>query len=326
MKLFWILTIGSLVTFSCTKSSRKSSDGEEGSVVVAPQAGGEGNPDGTVGDAGNYSTKATISDFNGQATPEELTVLLTNSDLSCSSGEILVYDGSKWVCQSPETVQDITVTSSLTFSGGSPGDSKLLTSDSAGTATWRAWGPILPVTPPVFSEFTWVNQGAATHTAQNGVITITAPASGSFDVKMLVQSLSAAPYTVTIGFESLGFPALAHSSGIVLRNSSDGKLITFGLSHQGTSVLIDSDYFTNETSHVTQNYSIDLVEYPATRFFRIEDNTTNLIYSVSNDGEFFMPIQTLVSGAHTTPDQAGIFTLNTNSNPSSIRVFHFEIE
>jgi len=60
-----------------------------------------GGDDAAVTDGGSIATvenAPNISDFDGSSTPEELAVMLSNSNLSCSSGQTLKFDGTNWVC------------------------------------------------------------------------------------------------------------------------------------------------------------------------------------------------------------------------------------
>lgn len=85
-----ILAISSalILTAGCTGSKRSSTTSGDTS----------GSPS-TIG-SGTYTDASTINDFNGQASATELEVLLLNSDLNCSSGQTIIFDGSVWACGS----------------------------------------------------------------------------------------------------------------------------------------------------------------------------------------------------------------------------------
>ena len=87
--LFFSLIISVLV--SCSTGS-KSSDPSETS-----------ENDSTTSGTGETDTR-TLADFDGSASSAELVLMLSNTDLNCSSGDTLSFDGTNWVCANGDVV------------------------------------------------------------------------------------------------------------------------------------------------------------------------------------------------------------------------------
>ena len=95
--------------------------------------------------------------------------------------------------------------------------------------TGGAWKHILngmECIPPVDSEFTWINQGAASTVTANGGVHLLAPALAGGNLRIKKKTAPTPPYTVT----ALVVPTLAGVNfphgGIVLRESATEKLLT----------------------------------------------------------------------------------------------------
>lgn len=69
-------------------------------VAISCNTGKSNDSESTSAASGTSTSSvvATINNFSGEATTEELTVLINNTDLSCSSGDILSFDGQIWSC------------------------------------------------------------------------------------------------------------------------------------------------------------------------------------------------------------------------------------
>lgn len=80
VKIILIAALASACSFSTTRPG-----GGEGSQATSTNG---------------YTDSDTLSDFTGQASPAELAVLLNNSDLTCSAGQTLLFDGTNWNCGS----------------------------------------------------------------------------------------------------------------------------------------------------------------------------------------------------------------------------------
>ncbi len=162
-------------------------------------------------------------------------------------------------------------------------------------------------TPLVAADFTAVNQGDSTLTEFNGGLVLTAPFAASPQMRMYEKTLPSAPYKITAMcwfWEGAGGIA-ATGGGIHLRDSSGGKITTIALRNSTTGQIQKwSNNTTQDASYASINAWRDLGK-PA--YIRIEDDTTNRIYSVSADGNSWTVIHTIGNTDYLTPDKYGIF-------------------
>jgi hypothetical protein len=154
---------------------------------------------------------------------------------------------------------------------------------SVGNVSLTSW--MLPFTPPVLTDFSWVNQGNATVDSTNpACLYLNAPAMGNNNLRILKQALTA-PQTLTIAFSSLFLYANYNSRGIVLYDSVSGKAITFSLLY--VSMLT---YYVSEWSNLTGGSSdIFYNLFPAgltpVVWMRIVyTNVSNVLFQYSPDG------------------------------------------
>jgi hypothetical protein len=191
---------------------------------------------------------------------------------------------------------------------------------------WESWAGLYKVKEPIDADYTWVNQGAATATAVDGAeeLVMPAPLLSADSIHMRVQNVAAhtpitPPYTVTTAFYAGLDPENNTSCGMVFRESSTGKLIFFRLMYDDTAIskrdlVISLDKYTNQTT-ISGNYSVTSSSVLKSNliWMQIQDDNTNLIFSVSNDGQNFEQIdsRSRTDFLLTGPDQIGI---GVNSN------------
>jgi hypothetical protein len=107
-------------------------------------------------------------------------------------------------------------------------------------SSWDAFNPHICrfVTPPVVSDYSWVNQDSSTASDRDGILFGT-PYSGSDSVKMLTKSLPATTYDLKASFRSSARSKDYSGCGIALRESSSGKVITYLLKNDTGKLAID---------------------------------------------------------------------------------------
>lgn len=190
-------------------------------------------------------------------------------------------------------------------------------------AAFAAWGPIWPCTIQDFSGYTQINAGAAVFQASGSGYMIYGPASASDNVRALVASTPATPYTVTIGFL---FKCVSNynTAGLAWRQSSDGKLDLLGIQYFNGIKVIELKY----TNATTYSAARNTFGYPGGNiaFLRITDNGTNRITYYSLDGYYWVQINSYVRTDFLTPDQVGIFVNTVHaSDTAQMTVFHYKI-
>ena len=167
---------------------------------------------------------------------------------------------------------------------------------------------------------------------EGGIFIHTLPPSviGFEEVRLRTQPLTfedptSAPYTVTTAF----LPLLHHSDktscGIIMRESSTEKFIFFRLMYDTTSsiskndLVISVDKYTDEDTFDSNYKTLSAATLlGSVVWFKMEDDNTDLIFSVSNDGKNFIEIdsQTRTDFLAGGPDEVG-FAINSNNTIGS---------
>lgn len=178
---------------------------------------------------------------------------------------------------------------------------------------------------PTFSTFsTWVNQGSATLTDNaDGTITLMVPQNASHSNRGIVKTLPSAPYTITFGVCCTFKPALQAGAGVMLRDSTSGKLYVLAMDYTSRTRLV-VDKWTNVTTWSSTVFASDYFTANIL-FLRIRNDNTNLYFEISFDGVNFVPV---FSEAKTTwlssADQIGLQgNVNNNGQPAYCTCFHY---
>lgn len=207
--------------------------------------------------------------------------------------------------------------------GNSPANGYIPTYSSASSQIlWKAGGSVgslapwnnmlapSSVTPPVLGSLTWGNQGPATATANaGGALYVFSSSTTSDNLRFLYKAAPATPWTFVIGV--VGNITFANMlAGILLRESSSGKLISWGIgpnsvsTQAGAAVSKWSSYTGFSASYISVGNTI----FPPISWLSAEDDGTNLSWSCSIDGQNFRRILQEPRGDWFTshPDQVGI--------------------
>jgi hypothetical protein len=188
-------------------------------------------------------------------------------------------------------------------------------------AAWAPWGPAFPLTaPPAVSGLTWVNQGTATAVETYGGTYMEVPANTA-NQRMLVDSVTA-PYVITVGLLVNQPIPVNQQVGLVFRQSSDGKLVTFG---QSTSLVINK--WTNPTTWSANYIVLARTGYAGgtVLWLRVEDNSTNRICYISSDGQNWLQVHSIGRTDFLTADQVGWGVYNENTTyKAGATLIHWE--
>jgi hypothetical protein len=172
------------------------------------------------------------------------------------------------------------------------------------------------------ADFTWVNQGTATATDQNGTIVLVAPPAAGENNRILTRTAPTAPYSYIGASRFCGFRDDAGSIphfGMGLRQSSSGK-------HTVIAMLADSNgpcrlHVCNYTDASTFS------SIPLTRshfgfiapelWFKVENDGTNIKYYVGFDGLTWTLLYSVAKANFMTttgPDQLMWYGAHFNSS------------
>lgn len=171
-------------------------------------------------------------------------------------------------------------------------------------AAWGAWGPIFPLTPPpAVSTLTWVNQGTGTATETNGAIYLYNAADGGDNWRMLMTTLTA-PFTLTVAFINHMMNVNYQLAGIVMRQSSDGKLVTFAMAGENDGALGVKKW--NSETNWNANYQIGgSLALFGPLWLQVTDDNTNRIFKWSTNGQNYHTFYTVGRTDFMTADQIG---------------------
>lgn len=170
----------------------------------------------------------------------------------------------------------------------------------------------------------WFNKGNVVETRTNAGVALSTAATSGDAVRIKKQLLPSGTYGFVCGF----IPNLINQNfrlcGLVLRESSSGRFISFTLRGDGN---LEVAKWNSETSFNGDYTAWFYGPMPPVFFFKIEDDGTNRIFSVSSD---MVNFSLIFSGSHTdfcTPDEIGL-ALDANNNsggavPAAFLVLHF---
>jgi hypothetical protein len=192
-----------------------------------------------------------------------------------------------------------------------PSDGVYLERDTG--AAWAPWGPIYPMTPPVSGDFAWINQGTASIDTTLGGIYLLAPATAGFCYRIRKKAVPSAPYTVTACF-------LVHCNnknynrvGLVLRQSSDGKIFGFFAGNNDGLGTQNGNSATSWNANLN-SLTISLV-FPVIWMRIVDDNTNRkCYYSFNGDArdQYFHLFESRSRTDFLTPDEIGFFACSEN--------------
>jgi hypothetical protein len=167
------------------------------------------------------------------------------------------------------------------------------------------------VTLPSATTFSWVNQGSASLTTTNGFPTIFAPANGVPHVKIRTVSLPATPYTVIARLDGTIITGNYPRIGIGLRESGTGKLKTISMV-SANSVAVE--LWASPTTYTTSTTSFAITR-AGSLYFKVYNDGTNIVWSVSTDGVGYIDASTAVkaNGFTTAADEAFWFVDSNNA-------------
>ncbi len=189
---------------------------------------------------------------------------------------------------------------------------------------WGNWGPVFPCTEPILGDFSWVNQGSATADTSKGGIIMYAPTNSGDSLRMLVKSAPATPYTITSRVLITAYPQNYFNIGLVFRQSSDGKLQSFGVGYNA-GVIVVSNTWNSPTSYTGTYGNFSLYNVFTNLWLRIADDGVNRICSISGDQNSFIPIFSVSRTAFITADQVGIFVdCNNTTYPCYGHFVHYK--
>jgi hypothetical protein len=201
-----------------------------------------------------------------------------------------------------------------------------------GGSTWNPFGPIWKLSPPVDSNFSWMNQGSST-TTTNGGVYLDCQSNGAVDsIRGRYTATPATPYTITIGFHSLqrGDANAVGVSFLFLLESGTGKMCS--IAYGGAPFNISGAFIpnagqirtfnhtgpTNFTTRNNYNFS-----YLSPIWMRFVNNGTNIVSYVGCTPFNFIQVDSQLKGdPFTTAADSYGYALDPFNNEAGMYVFH----
>ena len=179
-------------------------------------------------------------------------------------------------------------------------------------AAWVPWGPLFPLTVPPTAGWSWVNQGSSTISAAGGGIYMQQPAGGGNALSLYMRTMPAAPFTITAALIPLLYDIDYTGAGIAIRDSSSSRIITFRIAY--TASLMQVQRYSDATTYVSTSVSAATRAGRHVLWLRIADDSTNLKYSISADGQNWIEILSESRTAYlANSDQVGFFAYANNA-------------
>jgi hypothetical protein len=176
------------------------------------------------------------------------------------------------------------------------------------------------------SDFTWVHQGGATASDQNGTIVMRCPPAGGENARMLVRTAPSPPWTLIAAFECFGIAddGGIPTVGVLARQSSSGKFFGGTFNSQGgflgnvfswaAYTLASPTSFNSTILSRANGRSTPFGRYV---WMKLEDDGTDLKFYGSYDGLYWHLLATHDRDSYMTsggPDQFGWYINNFGSS------------
>jgi hypothetical protein len=216
---------------------------------------------------------------------------------------------------------DSKVTALSAITAASLEDLLYVVDDPGGTPTSKKatltqiYNAMMGWTPPVSGDFAWVNQGTATLTTTRGWMALSQPPAGGLNLRMLVKSAPATPYTITTAsFLNPGEPGQGGVSepslGLCFRQSGTGEVVLHGL-YCNSTINVTADKWDSPTSFgaaytLAPNIKTPFLYTQGVWWSRIADDGTDRIWSLSADGLNWTVVHQIGRTDFLTADQVGI--------------------
>lgn len=188
------------------------------------------------------------------------------------------------------------------------------------------------VTPLTASSFTWGNQGTATATDQNGTILLRAPFASGENCRVLYRTAPSPPYVLTAAIQPFAMRQGIPNIGIGFRKNSDTKMSVIAINADNDKQWGISVYNWNSPTSFSSNVlaRTTLLFLGTYLWMRVEDDNTNLLFSVSSDGIEWVQIASVgrtsfMSGG---PDEVCLYLNNNGSTlwEAWVRLAHWSYQ
>jgi hypothetical protein len=166
---------------------------------------------------------------------------------------------------------------------------------------------------PAASDFSWVNQGTASATDQDGLgIRFISPGASLYAVRGLVRSVPATPFTVEVLMTHFMNSRANHVVGLLQRDSGSGRCLLTGFyaSSQLISDRANSPTSFNSNSHYFAGITNNV---PPTGWKLVDDGTNHTVHVTFDDENWIQCGSASRTAWLANPDQWGV-AINSNDS------------
>lgn len=174
------------------------------------------------------------------------------------------------------------------------------------------------------SGFSWENQGGSTDTIMpSGAVFLVGQQTGGNNISFWQTAAPSSPYTRTFAISSLLLGEDFETIAIGLRSSVSGLIELFGIQvNPGPSYFLIVSQFSSFTQNTgTPSQVPSMLGFSGqVLFFQVENDGTNITWSISIDGANFLPFFSATIASYfgaDVPDQIGVMLNNPNSGPTT---------
>jgi hypothetical protein len=185
-------------------------------------------------------------------------------------------------------------------------------------AVWTLLSPgsdRLPFVDPNQHSWTQLNTGAGSFTQdpQTRRLSILGDGNGTIQIRGWYKTAPASPYSITAHVQQFYPLAINNGACIFFRESSTGRIVSIVQRYDGTNIsLVVSRW--NSAISINSSYVANAQMLAPLRWFRMEDDGSNRIFSVSPDGIVWSEIHSISRTDFLTADQVGFgLMLSTNA-------------
>lgn len=282
-----------------------------------------------------------VTDLSSSMDGVTTTASVSDGSVFPSEGDFRILVGEELMLVTARTGNDLTVvrgTENTPATTHNVGDSvnAILTEAALETyAEENTWhGPDAPAlrlyniadgSRAISTDFTWVNQGAATATDRGNRLVLRCPPFSGTQVRMLVMTAPTPPYSIILGARGVGHREDFGQWGLSFRESSTLKIMS--IVRLFNEKLEVAKHNTATSFNSLLGSSLNWCWGPGITWFKIEDDNTDVKFYTGPNGQDWIEIGSEARNNFftTAPNQVG-FHLNpagSNTEPSLLEVYHF---
>lgn len=186
-------------------------------------------------------------------------------------------------------------------------------------SSYDYYGLLWPMLPPQDTAMNWTNQDACTITETKGPSVLNAVgAVASVSIRIRRKTAPTQPYVLRL-FCNCNSVGTTYNVGMLRRDTTDTRLVTFGLSHVSGNQTIAVQRWSNENTFTSTEFSIAASLLPgifngAGFWLEWENDSTDVYYRIGTSREKMTLLYSHAKNTYATGNQVGFYCNNQNSS------------